>query len=69
MSFATTYALGQVAKQYYGGGRSLDGDKLRQAFQDMLADARKLAERHGGDIQQKARGIDPSQIVSLVKGQ
>lgn len=69
MSFATTYALGQVAKQYYGGGRTLDGDKLRQAFQDMLADARKLAERHGGDIQQKARSIDPSQIVSLVKGQ
>jgi uncharacterized protein (DUF697 family)/tellurite resistance protein len=69
MSFATTYALGQVAKQYYGGGRTLDGEKLRHAFQAMLADARTLAERHGGDIEQKARSIDPSQIVSLVKGQ
>jgi uncharacterized protein (DUF697 family)/tellurite resistance protein len=69
MAFATTYALGQVAKQYYGGGRALDGEKLRQAFQAMLADARTLAERHGGDIEQKARSIDPSQIVSLVKGQ
>jgi len=69
MSFATTYALGQVAKQYYGGGRTLDAERLRQAFQATLADARQLAQRHGGDIERKARTIDPRQIVALVKGQ
>ena len=32
MSFATTWALGQLAKQYYGGGRTLDAAKLKSAF-------------------------------------
>lgn len=68
MAFATTYALGQVAKRYYAGGRTLDAEKLRQAFQDMLANARELAGRHAADVEQKARGIDPGQIASLVRG-
>ena len=68
MAFATTYALGQVARRYYGGGRTLDAEALRRAFKEMLADAQELARHHGGDIQQKARSIDPRQIVSLVKG-
>ena len=69
MAFATTYALGQVAKRYYGGGRTLDAATLRKTFQEMLADAREFGRRHGSDIQQKARSIDPRQIVSLVKGE
>ena len=31
-SFATTYALGQVAKRYYAGGRTIDAAGLQQAF-------------------------------------
>ncbi len=69
MGFATTYALGQVARRYYAGGRTLDAETLRQAFREMLAEARELGRRHGADIEQKARSIDPRQIVSLVKGQ
>ncbi len=67
MSFATTYALGQVAQRYYGGGRTLDAAMLRQAFQQMLGEAQELARSHGPDIQQKARSIDPRQLASLVK--
>ncbi len=33
--FATTYALGQVAKQYYAAGRSLDPAQLKRVFAEM----------------------------------
>lgn len=35
-SFATTYALGQLAKRYYAGGRVMSTELLRDTFQDLL---------------------------------
>lgn len=69
MAFATTYALGQVAKQYYGGGRTLDMAKLKAAFQSMLGEAQALRGRYAGEIEQKARTIDVNQLLSVVKQQ
>ena len=66
MAFASTYALGQVAKRYYAGGRTLDAQTLREAFQSMLSEAKGLGERHAGDIQARARTIDVKQIVETV---
>jgi uncharacterized protein (DUF697 family)/tellurite resistance protein len=68
LSFATTYALGQVAKDYYAGGRRLDSAQLRQSFDRMLGDAKALAQRYAGQIESKSRTIDPKQIVSMVRG-
>jgi len=68
MSFATTYALGHVAKRYYAGGRQLSTDMLRQAFADVMQDARGLQSRHASAIQDKARTLDPKQLMSLVGG-
>lgn len=69
MAFASTYALGQVAKQYYGGGRTLSMDKLKQAFQSTLGEAQALRSRYAGEIEQKARTVDVNQLLSLVKSQ
>ncbi len=69
MSFATTYALGQVAKRYYGSGRTLDTAMLRETFQSMLADARQLSGRYAGEIEQKARTIDVDQLLTVVRQQ
>jgi uncharacterized protein (DUF697 family)/tellurite resistance protein len=69
MSFATTYALGQVAKQYYGGGRSLDVQKLKAAFQSLLGEAQSLRGRYAGQIEQKARTLDVNQLLTLVRQQ
>src|SRR5678816_647695 len=49
-SFATTYALGQVAKRYYGGGRTIDTAGLQQAFADMLGRAKQLQGNYAGQI-------------------
>lgn len=67
MAFATTWALGQVAKQYYGGGRTLDADKLKAAFAPLLEQGQALVQRYGGDIAQRARSINLSDLPSLVK--
>lgn len=65
-SFATTYALGQVAKKYYAGGRTLSSDTLKQAFSGVLGEARQLQTRYLPDIQQKARTVDITQVMKEI---
>ncbi len=66
-SFATTYALGQVAVSYYAGGRSLSGAALKEAFNGMLGEARSLQSRYAPQIEAKARGLDVKQVLSMVQ--
>jgi uncharacterized protein (DUF697 family)/tellurite resistance protein len=66
MAFASTWALGQVARQYYAGGRTLDADKLRAAFGPLLSQARELGTRYAAQIQQRAQGIDLSNLPALI---
>lgn len=68
-SFGTTYALGHVAKKYYGGGRTLDVARLKEAFQSLIGEAQSLRQRYAGEIEQKARTIDVNQLVSMIKQQ
>jgi uncharacterized protein (DUF697 family)/tellurite resistance protein len=68
-SFATTYALGQVARQYYAGGRTIDAAQLKQVFISMLEQAKGLQGRYATQIEQKALTIDVNQLVSLVREQ
>ena len=68
-SFATTYALGQVAKRYYAGGRNMSTDMLRDAFQNLLGPAKQMQAQYLPQIEQKAQSLDMNQIMSLVRGQ
>jgi hypothetical protein len=68
-SFATTYALGQVARQYSAGGRTIDGTRLRQMFASLLEQGKSLHTSYSAEIQEKARGIGMSQIAALVRQQ
>ena len=67
-SFATTYALGQVAKRYYGGGRVMSTELLRTTFQDLLVPARQLQSQYLPQIQQKASTLNPTDIMAMVRG-
>jgi uncharacterized protein (DUF697 family) len=67
VSFATTYALGQVAREYYGSGRQIDAARLKVVFQRMLEEARGKAGQYSGEIAAKARTIDVSSLSGLVK--
>src|SRR3954471_19921673 len=66
-SFATTYALGQLAKRYYAGGRQMNTALLQQTYQSLLSQAKQLQGQYAGDIQQKARSLDPTQVINMVK--
>ena len=66
MAFASTWALGQVARQYYAGGRTLDASKLRAAFGPLLTQAGELGTRYAGEIRQRAQGIDLTSLPALI---
>lgn len=67
LTFATTYAIGMVAKQYYSGGRSLSAIDLKTAFVRELSAAKSLYEQHAGSIRARASGLDASQILNVVR--
>lgn len=66
-SFATTYALGQLAKRYYAGGRQMNTALLQQTYQSLLSQAKQLQSQYASDIQQKARSLDVTQVLNMVK--
>ena len=67
MAFATTWALGQLAKQYYGGGRTLDAGKLKAAFAPLLEQGQGLIGRYGSEIAERARTIDVRNLPALIR--
>jgi uncharacterized protein (DUF697 family)/tellurite resistance protein len=68
-SFATTYALGQVARRYYAGGRTLSSEMLQQTFSEMLAQGKQLQSRYTAQIEQQARSVDVSRLVQMVRSE
>ncbi len=66
-SFATTYALGHVAKRYYAGGRAMNTQMLKDAFTTMLSEAQGLQGRYMPQIEQQARSVDVTKIVQMVR--
>ena len=59
--------LGQLAKQYYGGGRTLDAGKLKGAFAPLLEQGQGLIGRYGAEIADRARTIDVRNLPALIK--
>ncbi|MCI1192864.1 DUF533 domain-containing protein [Calidifontimicrobium sp. SYSU G02091] len=66
-SFATTYALGQLAKRYYGGGRQMSTAVLKDTFAGLLGPAQQLQQQYLPQIEQRARTLDAGQIMNLVR--
>jgi uncharacterized protein (DUF697 family)/tellurite resistance protein len=67
MSFASTYALGQVARHYYAGGRTLNAQMLRDAFSEILGEAKTLHSRYLPQMQAQARTLDAGRLLNLVQ--
>jgi uncharacterized protein (DUF697 family)/tellurite resistance protein len=66
-AFASTYALGQVAKRYYSSNRTLSTEQLKDVFSEMLNDAKSMQGRYSRDIAQKAQQVNVSQLLPLVR--
>lgn len=67
-SFASTYALGQLAERYYQGGRRLDSSSARELFTSLQSQARDMHTRYLPQIQDKAKSINPASILQMVTG-
>jgi len=67
-SFATTYALGQVAKRYYGGGRTMSTAMLRDTFQNLLEPAKQMQAQYLPQIRQQAATLDMGRVMAMVRG-
>lgn len=68
MSFASTYALGHVAKRYYAGGRVLSAQMLKDAYASVSREAQGLQGRYLPEMQQKARTLDAGKVLAMVRG-
>ena len=67
-SFASTWALGQVAKRYYAGGRQMSTQLLRDSFQNLLEPAKQMQAKYLPQIEQKAQTLDMTQVMKMVRG-
>ena len=66
-SFASTYALGQLAKRYYGGGRAMSTNVLKQTFEELMAPAKELQTKYLPQIQEKARSVNMGDVMAMVR--
>jgi uncharacterized protein (DUF697 family) len=67
-SFATTYALGQVAKRYYAGGRVMSTALLRDTFQNLLGPAKQMQAQYLPQIRQQAETLDMGKVLAMARG-
>ena len=67
LSFATTYALGQVARRYYGGGRTMSTETLRDTFQNLLEPAKQMQAQYLPQIRQQAETLDMGRVLAMVR--
>lgn len=67
MSFATTWALGQVARRYYAGGRALDAEALKNAFSGLLVEAKALQAQYLPQIEARAKTLDVQQVLRAIR--
>jgi uncharacterized protein (DUF697 family) len=67
-SFASTYAIGHVAEKYYSSGRTMDSAKLKSLFVPLQEQARQLHGKYLPEIQEQAKTLTPSSILSMVGG-
>lgn len=67
-SFASTWAIGQLAHRYYANGRSWSGIDARSAFQSLRNEAEPLHQKFLPQIQEQAAGLDYKKVLSMVSG-
>lgn len=66
-SFATTYALGQLARRYYAGGRTFSTALLKDTYTELLGEARSMQGEYLPAMREKARNINVAQILQEIR--
>lgn len=67
ITFAATYAIGQLALRYYGGGRRMETAVLKDTYARLLADGRRMFGLHQGEVERRAATLTPGEVINLVR--
>ena len=67
ITFAATYAIGQLALRYYAGGRRMETAVIKDTYAKLLADGRRLFGLHQGEVERRAAKLSPSEVINLVR--
>jgi uncharacterized protein (DUF697 family) len=67
VTFAATYAIGQLALRYYAGGRKMETAVLRDTYRKLLEEGRSLFGRHQREVENRAVNLSPSEVINLVR--
>jgi len=68
MTFATTYAMGKLADQYYGQGRKLPLNQMRSTFQGLLSQAQGLGQTLLPQIRARSQSLSPFDLTKIAQG-
>ena len=68
LSFASTYALGHVAKRYYAGGRTLSTQMLKDTYASITEEAQGLQAKYLPAMREQARTLDAGKVMAMVRG-
>jgi uncharacterized protein (DUF697 family)/tellurite resistance protein len=68
VTFASTYALGHVAKQYYAQGRRLSTADLKALFARFQEEAKTIYPKVQSQVQSQARSLNLPQLLSGLRG-
>ncbi|MFM8412598.1 MAG: TerB family tellurite resistance protein [Alphaproteobacteria bacterium] len=63
VTFASTWALGHAAKQYYAQGRQLSADDLRKLFERFRGEAIALYPKVREQVEAQAKSLDLEKIL------
>ena len=67
MSFATTYALGHVARVYYARDRQLTPDALKRLYRERVEQGKNLVDTYRPEIESSARRTDVNSLLSMIR--
>ncbi len=67
-SFASTWAIGHLAVNYYAGGRRFGAAEMKAVYEPLLAKAKELHPRYLAEIQEQAKSLNPAAILEYVRG-
>lgn len=68
MTFATTYAMGRLADQYYSQGRQLSMTQLKSRFQSLLGEAQGLGKTLLPQIQSRSKSLSSFDLAKIAQG-
>ena len=68
LSFVTTYALGQLARKYYAGGRQFSAIELRGLYDSLIGQGRSLQESYLPQIRDQASKVSLASLPGLLRG-